>query len=84
MQDTLTHFSIKVRESDLEKYFLVVDEFQQKKDDFKINLLDGVKSFFSHHAGKYTMTIFTSDRKKNAQIALTKLGINKYFSKILP
>ena len=29
------------------------------------------------------MTIFTSDRKKNAEIALTKLGINKFFSKIL-
>lgn len=83
VQEALMYYSIKVCENDLEKYFLEIDELQQKNNDFKIILLDGVKSFFSHHAGKYTMTIFTSDRKKNAEIALTKLGIKKHFIKIL-
>ena len=48
-----------------------------------IILLNGVKFFISQNSKKYKMTIFTSDRKKNAEIALTKLGINKFFSKIL-
>ena len=83
VQDTLTHFSIKVRESDLEKYFLEVDEYQQKKGDFKIKLLNGVKEFLENKANSFTMTIFTSDRKINAILTLTNLGIEKFFKEIL-
>ena len=67
----------------LTQYFLEIDEYQQKNNDFHINLLDGVKSFILQNSKKYKMTIFTSDRKKNAEIALTKLGIKFFFSKIL-
>ena len=67
----------------LAQYFLEIDEYQQKNNDFDINLLDGVKSFILQNSKKYKMTIFTSDRKKNTEIALTKLGIKNFFTKIL-
>ena len=79
----LLSYNCFTKSKDIEQYFIEIDDYQQKNNDFKIKLLDGVKSFFSHHAEKYIMTIFTSDRKKNAEIALTELEINKYFRKIL-
>ena len=79
----LLSYSCNSSKQNLAQYFLEIDEYQQKNNDFDINLLDGVKSFILQNSKKYKMTIFTSDRKKNAEIALTKLGINKFFSKIL-
>ncbi len=83
VKETLTYLSVKVCENDLENYFLEVDKYQQEKNDFKFNLLDGVIEFFENKANSYKMTIFTSDRKKNAILALQNLGIEKFFDKII-
>ena len=79
----LSSYNCNSSTHNLARYFLEIDDHQQKNNDFDIILLDGVKFFISQNSKKYKMTIFTSDRKKNAEIALTKLGINKFFSKIL-
>ena len=79
----LSSYSCNSSSHNLVRYFLEIDDYQQKNNDFDINLLDGVKSFILQNSKKYKMTIFTSDRKKNTEIALAKLGINKFFSKIL-
>ena len=68
---------------DLNRLFLKVDEHQQKNKDYKINLLDGIKSFFEKNSDRFVMTVFTSDRRKNAEITLSQLGIKKYFNTIL-
>jgi len=78
----LSSYSFNSSAQNLAQYFLEIDHHQQKNNDFDINLLDGVKDFISQNSKKYKMTIFTSDRKKNAEIALNKLGINKFFNKI--
>ena len=79
----LSTLSYEISLNQIEKYFLIIDNEQQEKDDFNIKLLDGVKDFILNNVDKYNMTVFTSDRKKNAEHALTKLGIISYFRLVL-
>jgi len=79
----LIELEIEINASTLEKNFLSVDEYQQKNDDFKINLLNGVSEFLSYSSNKFSMSIFTSDRKKNTDILLSKLHLDSYFDCVL-
>jgi len=81
--DSLKMFSIKKNYFYVEKLFLDIDFYQQKSGDYKINLLDGVNNFFKKNSQKFKMSIFTSDRKKNAFYTLKKLKIDKYFSEVI-
>ena len=69
--------------NELENYFLIIDNNQQESGDFKLKLLDGVKAFLLKNKNNYKMTVFTSDRKKNAEYAFEKLGITSFFKVIL-
>ena len=80
---TLIELSINVEFGDIEKIFFQVDKNQQKNNDYKIILLDGVKEFLQKVNEKFILTIFTSDRKNNAVIALNNFGIKKYFDLII-
>ncbi len=80
--DALVKISITSNYSAINELFLQVDEYQQKNKDYKINLLDGVMDFLEKAKPRYKMTIFTSDRKKNTELTLNTLGINKYFSEV--
>lgn len=82
VKNTLMQFSISLNKEQINNYFFQVDEYQQKRKDYKIELLDGVIDFLEEKANKYIMTIFTSDRKKNTELTMKSLGIDKYFSKI--
>jgi phosphoglycolate phosphatase len=79
----LLKYSIKVTFSELANLFVSIDEYQQKSKDYDIKLLKGVPEFLEKNKNKYVMSIFTSDRKKNAEMALEEFGIKKYFKEIL-
>lgn len=79
----LLTFSVKATTFDIENIFKSIDEYQQKNNDYKIILLDGVIEFLEKNKKKYCMTIFTSDRTKNAKQTLVSLGIDSYFSEVL-
>ena len=83
VKETLNHLSIKVSDIEIEDCFLEVDRYQQERGDFKLKLLDGVIEFLKDKVNSYTMTIFTSDRKKNTILALQKFGIENYFKIII-
>ncbi len=80
--DALDKISTTSNFSIINDLFLQVDDYQQKNKDYKINLLDGVIDFLEKAKPRYEMTIFTSDRKKNTELTLNTLGIDKYFSEI--
>lgn len=82
VKNTLLQFSISLNEREINNCFSQIDNYQQEKGDYKIKLLDGVIEFLEEKANKYVMTIFTSDRKINTELALKSLGIDKYFSEI--
>ena len=42
-------YSIKINNSNLSNLFKEVDEYQQKKDDYEIRLLDGVLEFLNEY-----------------------------------
>tara|TARA_Y100000590_G_scaffold470185_1_gene662613 strand:+ start:7432 stop:8157 length:726 start_codon:yes stop_codon:yes gene_type:complete len=83
VSNQLHSYSITPNMTELSDLFKDVDEHQQKNNDYDIKLLDGVFEFLNEVKNKYVMTIFTSDREKNAKLTLLKLGIDKYFSEIL-
>jgi len=82
VREALIKISINSNYSAINNLFLQVDEYQQKNKDYKIKLLDGVIDFLEKAKLIYKMTIFTSDRKKNAELTLNALGIDKYFSEV--
>ena len=71
----LIELEIEINASRLEKNFLNVDEYQQKNDDFEINLLNGVSEFLSYSSNKFSMSIFTSDRKNTDIFFLNYISI---------
>mgnify|MGYP006098296087 CR=1 FL=1 len=75
--------SYKISMSELENYFIIIDNNQQESGDFKLTLLDGVKEFLIKNKNNFKMSVFTSDRKKNAEYAFDKLGIASFFKVIL-
>jgi len=79
----LIESEIEINSSRLEEIFLRIDEYQQKNNDFNINLLDGVSEFLSFSCHRFVMSIFTSDRKKNTDILLARLGLESYFDYVL-
>jgi len=83
VKNTLSQFSINISKNKIEKYFVELDADQQKRNDYKIKLLSGVKNFLDINESRYKMTIFTSDRKMNALIALKNCGIENYFDLVL-
>ncbi len=83
VEEVLYSLSSKIKPNKIGEYFLVIDKEQQSKGDFKIDILDGVKDFLLSNVNKYTMTVFTSDRKKNTEYILSQLGIKKFFKSIL-
>ena len=83
VKSKLIESEIEIKSSKLEEIFIRIDEYQQNNNDFKINLLDGVSEFLSFSRHRFIMSIFTSDRKKNTDILLTKLGLESYFGYVL-
>ncbi len=83
VRKTLESFSVEISIQQLEQHFLIIDKYQQEKNDFNIKILDGVIDFLNDNTNKYIFTIFTSDREKNARRTLKKFGIYKYFKEVL-
>ena len=83
VRKTLESFSIEISIKQLEQHFLIIDKYQQEKKDFHIKILDGVLDFLNDNNNKFSFTIFTSDREKNARLTLKKIGIHKYFKEVL-
>lgn len=80
--ESLSQMSVVTSIHELENFFIEIDRYQQQNKDYKFSLLKGVYEFLETKKNKYTMTIITSDREKNARITLKKLGIEKFFSEI--
>ena len=81
--DILNSFHINIKLSDLNNIFLEIDEYQRKNNDYKIIILDTVKDFFRDYHNKYSFSIFTSDRKLNAILAIKKINIFEYIKEVI-
>ena len=74
--ECLKDFSREVTFSDISTIFMEVDTFQQTKDDYKIQLLEGVKNSLQWLKEKEIMiSIYTSDRRLNAEKIADKVGL---------
>ena len=59
VRKTLESLSIEISIKQLEQHFLIIDKYQQEKNDFHIKILDGVLDFLNDHHNKFIFTIFT-------------------------
>ena len=75
--------SINVKLDTIKKLFKEVDHYQQLKNDYKINLIDGVRKFLESIEGDYKLTVFTSDRYLNTLSSFKYFDIEKYFKEII-
>lgn len=80
---TSSKLGLNLKYNQINKIFSEIDIYQQQKNDYKIELIDGVKEFFELSIDNFTLTIFTSDRKKNALKALADNRIDNFFSYVI-
>jgi len=83
LRKKLEEFLIKTDYPDIVEDFKNIDEYQQRKGDFKILLIEGVREFLEKNKNKFSMSVFTSDRKKNAELSLKNCDILNYFDIVL-
>jgi|TARA_Y100000310_G_scaffold79494_1_gene76170 HAD superfamily hydrolase (TIGR01549 family) len=80
----LADLNEKVTFSDISTMFMEVDSIQQAKDDYNIQLLKGVNSFLQWLEEKKILTsIYTSDRRLNAEKILDKVGLGDFFDTVV-
>ena len=64
--------------------FTDIDTMQQKRFDYKIKLLDGVKRCFESLRGKgLILSVYTSDRRSNAELIIDKVGLRNFIDIII-
>ena len=68
--------NIEAKFSDISAMFEKIDTFQQARDDYNIELLKGVKPFLKWlKEKKILISIYTSDRRLNAEKILDRVGL---------
>ena len=80
---TASKIGLNFKYNQINKIFSEIDNYQQEKNDYKIELIDGIKEFLEFSYDTFTLTIFTSDRKKNALKALADNKIDNFFSYVI-
>ena len=70
--------------SEVSRIYEDIDTIQQKKVDFKIKLLNGVRRCFQSLKVKGVLiSIYTSDRHSNAKMIIEKMGLSKFIDIIV-
>ena len=70
--------------SEVSRIYEDIDTMQQKKVDFKIKLLNGVRRCFQSLKVKGVLiSIYTSDRHSNAKMIIEKMGLRKFIDIIV-
>ena len=76
----LTRLNVVGTFSDISAIFEKIDTVQQERDDYNIQLLKGVGSFLKWLKEKrILMSIYTSDRRLNAEKILDKVSLGELF-----
>ena len=80
----LARLNVAVTFSDISAMFEKIDIVQQARDDYNIQLVKGVDSFLKWlKEKKILISIYTSDRRLNAEIILVKLGLANLFDTVV-
>ena len=80
----LTKVNKEITFSEVSQIFGEIDTMQQKKVDFKIQLLNGVRRCFQSLRVKgLFISIYTSDRHSNAKMIIEKMGLSEFIDIIV-
>ena len=80
----LTRLNVTVTFSDISAMFEKIDIVQQARDDYNIQVLKGVDSFLKLlKEKKILISIYTSDRRLNAEKILVKAGLANLFDTVV-
>ena len=80
----LTKVNREISISEVSRIYGEIDTMQQKKGDFKIQLLNGVRRCFKSLRVKgILISIYTSDRHSNTNMIIEKMGLSKFIDIIV-
>ena len=80
----LTKVNKEISISEVSRIYEDIDTMQQKKVDFKIQLLNGVRRCFQSLMVKgLFISIYTSDRHSNAKMIIEKMGLSEFIDIIV-